>query len=138
MFLSQSPCSSPSPPPSSLPSSSLIFSSSSFLFSYFFFVFNLQCAKVKAGGRQSRKDHKKSCSVQFQRTRNSFNFSSRWHRSARKGPYALRPVSQQSSQGCLKTVPLFVWLNTDRSRHWRVECRPLHFSAPLSFRRSML
>ena len=30
----------------------------------------------------------------------SFTFSSRWHRSARKGPYALRPVSQQSPQGC--------------------------------------
>ena len=27
-------------------------------------------------------------------------FSSRWHRSARKGPYALHPVSQQSPQGC--------------------------------------
>ena len=30
----------------------------------------------------------------------SFSFSSRWHCSARKGPYALRPVSQQSPQGC--------------------------------------
>ena len=30
----------------------------------------------------------------------SFSFSSTWHRSARKGPYALRPVSQQSPQGC--------------------------------------
>ena len=30
----------------------------------------------------------------------SFSFSSRWHRSARKGPYALRPVSQRSPQGC--------------------------------------
>ena len=30
----------------------------------------------------------------------SFSFSSIWHRSARKGPYALRPVSQQSPQGC--------------------------------------
>ena len=30
----------------------------------------------------------------------SFIFSSRWHRSARKGPYASRPVSQQSPQGC--------------------------------------
>ena len=30
----------------------------------------------------------------------SFRFSSRWHRSARKGPCALRPVSQQSPQGC--------------------------------------
>ena len=30
----------------------------------------------------------------------SFSFSSRWHNSARKGPYALRPVSQQSPQGC--------------------------------------
>ena len=27
-------------------------------------------------------------------------FSSRWHRSALNGPYALRPVSQQSTQGC--------------------------------------
>ena len=31
---------------------------------------------------------------------NSFSFSSRLHRSARKGPYALRPVSQQSPYGC--------------------------------------
>ena len=30
----------------------------------------------------------------------SFSFSSRWHRRARKGPYALRPVSQQTPQGC--------------------------------------
>ena len=30
----------------------------------------------------------------------SFSFSSRWRRSAGKGPYALRPVSQQSPQGC--------------------------------------
>ena len=27
-------------------------------------------------------------------------FSSRWHRSIRKGPYALRPVSHQSPHGC--------------------------------------
>ena len=36
-------------------------------------------------------------------TRNSvsvFSFSLRWHRSARKGPYALRPVSHQPPQGC--------------------------------------
>ena len=38
----------------------------------------------------------------------------------------------------LETVPIFAWLNTDRSRPWRVECRPLPFSTPLSFRRSML
>ena len=38
----------------------------------------------------------------------------------------------------LETVPIFVWLNTDRSRPWRVECQPLPFSTPLSFRRSML
>ena len=30
-------------------------------------------------------------------------------------------------------IGLFVWLNTDRSRPWRVECRPLPFSTPLSF-----
>ena len=29
-----------------------------------------------------------------------FSVSSRWHRSARKGPFTLRPVSQQSPQGC--------------------------------------
>ena len=38
----------------------------------------------------------------------------------------------------LKTVPIFVWFNTDRSRSWRVECWPLPFSTPLFIRRSML
>ena len=38
----------------------------------------------------------------------------------------------------LETVPIFVWLNTDRSQSWRVECRPLPFSTPLSSRQSML
>ena len=38
----------------------------------------------------------------------------------------------------LETVPVIAWLNTDRSRPWRVECWPLPFSTPLSFRRSML
>ena len=28
-------------------------------------------------------------------------------------------------------MPIFVWLNTDRTRPWRVECRPLPFSTPL-------
>ena len=64
----------------------------------------------------------------------SFSFSSRRHRSARKGPYVLRPVSQQSPQGCPRNSANIVWLNTDRSRPWRVECRPLPFSTPLSFR----
>ena len=36
----------------------------------------------------------------------------------------------------LETVPIFAWLNTNRSRPWRVECRPFPFSTPLSFRRS--
>ena len=31
---------------------------------------------------------------------NSFSFRSRWLRSARKGPLALRPVSRQSTEGC--------------------------------------
>ena len=30
----------------------------------------------------------------------AFSFSSRWHRNARRGPYALCIVSQQSPQGC--------------------------------------
>ena len=44
----------------------------------------------------------KNIMIEKRRIKNSFsfNFSSRWHRSARKGPYALRPVSQQSPQGC--------------------------------------
>ena len=38
----------------------------------------------------------------------------------------------------LGTEPIFVWLNADRSRPWRVECRLLPFSTPLSFRRFVL
>ena len=38
----------------------------------------------------------------------------------------------------LETVPMFVWLNTDRCRPQRVEIRPLLFSTPLFFRRSAL
>ena len=38
----------------------------------------------------------------------------------------------------LEKVPIFAWLNTDRSRPWKVECWPLPFSTPLSFRRSVL
>ena len=68
----------------------------------------------------------------------SFSFSWRWHCSARKGPYALRPVSQQSPQGCLRNSANICLVVHDRSRPWRVECRPLPFSTPLSFRRSML
>ena len=30
----------------------------------------------------------------------------------------------------IETVPIFVWLNTDRPRPWRLECRPLPFSTP--------
>ena len=70
----------------------------------------------------------------------SFSFSSRWHRSARKGLYALRPVSQLSLQGCPRNRGnnLFAWLNTVRSRPWGVQYRSLPFSTPLSFRRSVL
>ena len=38
----------------------------------------------------------------------------------------------------LETVPISVWLNTDRSRPLRVDCLPLPFSTPLSFRRPVL
>ena len=38
----------------------------------------------------------------------------------------------------LETVPIFAWLNTDRSTPWLMECRPLPFSTSLSFRRSIL
>ena len=38
----------------------------------------------------------------------------------------------------LETVPIFVWLDIDRSRPRRVECRPLPFFTPLSFSDVML
>ena len=65
--------------------------------------------------------------------------------SAQDGIVALGKAHTRSSPSfsslpkvALETVPIFVWLNTDRSRPWRVECRPLPFSTPLFFRRSML
>ena len=46
----------------------------------------------------------------------SFSFSSRWHCSARKGPYALRPVSQQPPQGCPRnSANYFICLVEHRS-----------------------
>ena len=56
---------------------------------------------------------------------------SRCHRSARKRPYALYPISQQSPKAALQTVPMFVWIKTNRSRLWWVERRPLPFFARL-------
>ena len=65
--------------------------------------------------------------------------------SAQDGIVALGKVHTRSSpplsslpKVALETVPIFAWLNTDRSRPRRVECRPLPFSTPLSFRRSVL
>ena len=48
------------------------------------------------------------------------------------------PTLSSLPKVALETVPIFVWLNTDRSRPLRVECQPLPFSTPLSFGRSML
>ena len=65
--------------------------------------------------------------------------------SAQEGIVALGKAHTRSAPSlsslpkvALETVPIFAWLNTDRCRPWRVECRPLPFSTPLSFRRSML
>ena len=69
----------------------------------------------------------------------SFSFSLRWHLNAREVPYALHvPPLSRLRKAALETVPKLVWLNTDRSRPRKVECRPLSFSTPLSSRRSML
>ena len=65
------------------------------------------------------------------------SFCSGLHRSARKGPHALRPVSQQSPLVCPRHSAS-VWLNTDCSRPRRVEYWPLPFSTPLSSRRPVL
>ena len=43
------------------------------------------------------------------------------------------PSLSSLSKVTLETVQIFAWLNTDRSERWRVECRPLPFSTPLSF-----
>ena len=45
---------------------------------------------------QEEKQHSHSESTKYC----DASFSLRWHRTPRKGPYALRPVSQQSPQGC--------------------------------------
>ena len=55
-----------------------------------------------------------------------------------KGHTHSGPSLSSLSKVALETVPIFAWLNTDRSRPWGVECRPLPFSTPLSFRRSVL
>ena len=52
---------------------------------------------ARAGDRVTWPYHR---APQTDKSKHSFSFSSRWYRSARKGPYALRPVSQQSPQGC--------------------------------------
>ena len=74
-----------------------------------------------------------------------FQFSVSVSVSAQDGIVALGKAHTRSAPSlsslpkvALETVPIFVWLNTDRSRPWRVECRPLPFSTPLSFRRSVL
>ena len=74
-------------------------------------------------------EHVSKCPNQNQRCSFIFSISSRWHRSARKGP-SLSNLPNVA----LKTVQVFAWLNTDRSRPWRVECRSLPFLSPLSFR----
>ena len=60
--------------------------------------------------------------------------------SAQDGIVALGKVHMLSapSLSCLpkvalEAVSIFAWLNTDRSRTWRLECQPLPFSTPLSF-----
>ena len=47
------------------------------------------------------------------------------------------PSLSSIRKAALETVPTLVWLNIERSRPWRVECRPLPFSTPLTLRRSM-
>ena len=75
----------------------------------------------------------------------SFCFSLSFSVSAQDGILALGkanthlfPRLSSLSKVALKTVPVFVWLNTDHSRPWKAECRLLPLSTPLSFRRSML
>ena len=51
---------------------------------------------------------------------------------------AVPPPPPLPPKVALETVPMLVWLDTDRSRPRRGKCRPLPFSTPLSFKRSML
>ena len=66
-------------------------------------------------------------------SRFSFSFCSRWHRSARKAHKRSAPSLSSLSKVALETVAKSAWLNIDRSRPRRVECRPLPFTTLLSF-----
>ena len=46
----------------------------------------------------------------------------------RKAHTRCAPSLSSLPKVALETVPIFAWLNTDRSRPWRAECRPLPFS----------
>ena len=56
--------------------------------------------KATASRAEDPRFDSRSCHGDFPGLSFSFSCSSTWHRSARKGPYALRPVSWQSPQGC--------------------------------------
>ena len=56
----------------------------------------------------------------------------------RKAHKRSAPSPSSVSTVALETIPMFVWLNTDRTRPRTVERRPLPFSTPPSFSRSMI
>ena len=69
-----------------------------FHFRYFYFTSPSRLAPGRKASASSAGD----LGITLCWSHNSFIFSSRGHRSAWKGPYVLRPVSQQSPQGCLR------------------------------------
>ena len=64
------------------------------------------------------------------------SFYFRWHHSALDGAYMLCPISGQSPEGRLRSS-INVCFHKDHSQPQRVECSPLSFSTPLSFRQAV-
>ena len=94
--------------------------------------------RQKQSKTESREESDNSCTITNRGSQLSVSAS------AQDGIVLLRKAHTRSasSLGRLckvvhETVPMFVRLNTDRSRSRRVECRPLLLSTPASFRKSI-
>ena len=74
----------------------------------------------------------------FRKTSFRVSFWSRWHCSILKPHTSSAPPPSSLPKVALKTVPVFVWLNMDRSWPQRLNCCPLSFSTHLSFRQILM
>ena len=68
----------------------------------------------------------------------SFHFLLKVTSSHSERPMRAPPLLSAVSPRLPSKMSVSVWLNTNRFRLHRVECRPLSFSTPISFRRAIL